>query len=287
MEIVHRSRHGVQPAFGVARLADAPEPGCRLLQPLVPGEQDVERRTRRARVTEAVQQEKKAAEVDDVVALLPGIAQVALGEPGLEPQRVQKGAEEIEIRDTARIEHLDRPERVVRQVKADILPTRRRIGLLEHVIGPHSRNAKQAVGVAIRLEPGHQGSDVEIARIVQQRAAQQAVIGAGQQHPRPARLIVCGADPQHAGKRALGLHRAQPGERARARRGDTAVQRGILRVLADHPFTAPAARPCMTWRCASRNSSATGRVMTTDSAMMPCRLVPSSPLRLSSATGSV
>ena len=140
---------------------------------------------------------------------------------------------------------------------------------------------------AARADRGRRVPPVQSA---EERPGQHGVVGPGQQHPRPERGILRRADPRHAAGLAVGLQRVEPRQRAAARRVDLRVQAGVDRIpglSVHHPFTAPAVMPAITRRCATRKNSVTGIVVSTDMAMIPWKLTPSSPLRLSSATGSV
>ena len=102
----HRWKLCIDPAIacsppGVIGLVDPPKPGGRLLQPVVPREQHRHRRIDRTGPGEpmAPHRQQKAAEIDDVVPLLPGIAQIAVGEPGFQRQRIEIGHREVEHRD--------------------------------------------------------------------------------------------------------------------------------------------------------------------------------------------
>ncbi len=162
------------------------------------------------------QEQQEAREVHNVVPLLPRIAQVAQAQPMAEGPLVKIGLGEFEHGHALGIERLDRAEGVVRDVEIDIAPGFGAIRLLEDIRILHAGHAKAPILQAMPLKPIRQLNALgarpagEPAKEIE---AEDAVIGAGQQHARPEGGILCGADAHHAPGMPLDLHGSEPAER--------------------------------------------------------------------------
>ena len=151
------------------------------------------------------QAQQKTAQVDDVVAFLPGVAQVALAQPGFEMQRIEPGQHEIEPGWSLRTQSLNRAQAVVADVKVDVLPGVRQLRLLVHGVVCHAGDTEAPVGQTVLQQPI--GKSLPLRRhhwrnVTQQLARHHRVVGAGQQHAWPGAGFVCRADAGHTCWRA-------------------------------------------------------------------------------------
>jgi hypothetical protein len=220
VEIMHRARKSMQQPNPVGQLADAPEAGGGLAQPVMPGIEDVERGIdprHQRRIAVAPHEQQEAREIDDVVALLPGVAQIAVGEPGLERERIEPGLSESQIWPPSGLQRIDRAQAVVRYMPVDVAPGLADIGLLEDAVVIHAGHAEPPIGKPTGFEPGDKPGAIlgrPAIQPAQQIKTHDPVVGAGQQHAGPGRLVMEGADPQYAFRLLRRLHGAEPFQRA-------------------------------------------------------------------------
>ena len=102
------------------------------------------------------QKQQKAGQIDDVVALLPGVAQVAQAQPMAQRPVIQVVLGELKDRSVVRGESLDRTERIVGDVEIDVAPGFVKIRLLEDISLLHALDPEAAVGETARFKPFHE-----------------------------------------------------------------------------------------------------------------------------------
>ena len=97
----------------------APKPGRWILTAVMPIKENA-KCVGRADIASFVEQFQKARKIDDIVALEPGIAEIAIVEPMLQVSRVEEGFQEVEPTGFDRRQIVQGTEAVIGQMKTDI-----------------------------------------------------------------------------------------------------------------------------------------------------------------------